>query len=444
MLVLPVLSFLYWTLSLSPATAFSTPKSSVGRIPLTQQFVSTVDDPEDTFIDGVKIGKYCPSGEPDPPPPLKAPLPKGWKGGFRDSHPKFNYPRLQPDLGSLKMMDNMANIDKLTRQLKIEWPWFSWQRDLGDETTRSYVRFAEYISRIGYDDTGRVWSIICPQQGVKMGSLGEANVEITVTGCRGWIDEKERTLAVDMGVIGQIWFSGDPTKNKNLMALKNFMYNKLVDFPLQKSDSIRVRTNEKGNPRQPVFRIKNGIDQTYLNPSFAEPWDEAFTAVNIAVQIGDVMKNEGVSDEHTEIVDDFNQMIMDVFNANMGNMLKQKNVLSWNIFTKEPTIVNTTEWRDHAEEWRLSLEKNHTDPAGIRSKTADRYFDGTYVHKETIKEGIEKTVPILSSFLGKYLNEAVAEKRIEDPDDPYTKFDHDILLVMMKVGEVAMKVDKFL
>ena len=81
-------------------------------------------------------------------------------------------------------------------------------------------------------------------------------------------------------------------------------------------------------------------------------------AVTLAVQIGDVMKNEGVSDENKEMVDDFNQMLVNVYNTNCGNMLRQKNVLSWNIFTKEPTIVHTTEWRDHAEEWRHEINQD--------------------------------------------------------------------------------------
>ena len=72
-------------------------------------------------------------------------------------------------------------------------------------------------------------------------------------------------LAAEMGVMGQIWISTDPNDNKYLMALSNFMGAKM-DFPFQKSHSIRVATHEQGNPRQDVFRVKNGICQDYLNP----------------------------------------------------------------------------------------------------------------------------------------------------------------------------------
>ena len=67
--------------------------------------------------------------------------------------------------------------------------------------------FANDISRIGYDDTGRIWSIICPQQGAVVNRIGAINVEVTVTGQRGWVDEKNRELAADMTVEGKIWFS---------------------------------------------------------------------------------------------------------------------------------------------------------------------------------------------------------------------------------------------
>ena len=38
-------------------------------------------------------------------------------------------------------------------------------------------------------------------------SLGSLNVEVTVTGNRGWVDETTKEIAVDMGVVGKIWFA---------------------------------------------------------------------------------------------------------------------------------------------------------------------------------------------------------------------------------------------
>ncbi|MDG1532587.1 MAG: hypothetical protein P8Q99_14710 [Paracoccaceae bacterium] len=40
----------------------------------------------------------------------KTPAP-GWVGGFEESNPDFAYPK--PDLSSLKMLDNLANINLL-------------------------------------------------------------------------------------------------------------------------------------------------------------------------------------------------------------------------------------------------------------------------------------------------------------------------------------------
>ena len=73
--------------------------------------------------------------------------------------------------------------------------------------------FAHDISRLGYDDAGRVWSIICPQQGVCVPDITCLNVEVTVTGQRGWADETTREMAADMSVVGKIWFT--PASHQN-------------------------------------------------------------------------------------------------------------------------------------------------------------------------------------------------------------------------------------
>ncbi|MDA0310667.1 MAG: hypothetical protein O2992_00945 [Gemmatimonadetes bacterium] len=44
----------------------------------------------------------------------QAGVPPGWVGGFDKSDPAFLYP--DPDLSSLLMLRNMANINLLTRQ----------------------------------------------------------------------------------------------------------------------------------------------------------------------------------------------------------------------------------------------------------------------------------------------------------------------------------------
>ena len=80
----------------------------------------------------------------------------------------------------------MDNLPRLKRQVDVLWPEFSWETVPGDPGSRCYEMFAPDISRLGYDAAGRVWSIICPQQGSYSPTLGSLNVEVTVTGQRGW------------------------------------------------------------------------------------------------------------------------------------------------------------------------------------------------------------------------------------------------------------------
>ena len=47
-------------------------------------------------------------------------IPPGWVGGFAQSNPAFAYP--SPDLTSLPLLQNMANIDLLDRQQAVLWP----------------------------------------------------------------------------------------------------------------------------------------------------------------------------------------------------------------------------------------------------------------------------------------------------------------------------------
>ena len=129
-----------------------------------------------------------------------------WIGGFAQSNPAFAYPN--PDLSSLPLLDNMANIDSLDRQQAIVWPEFSWETQKGSaDPKRCFQMFAPDISRVGYTNTGRIYSIICPQQGVCFDSIGCMNIEVTVTGQRGWVDENSKLLAGDLTVEGKIWFS---------------------------------------------------------------------------------------------------------------------------------------------------------------------------------------------------------------------------------------------
>lgn len=318
-------------------------------------------------------------------PDKYAAIPSGWKGGFAESNPAFAYPN--PNLTSLPMLDNMANIDLLQRQQGVEWPEFSWETQKGSiDPMRCFQMFASYISRLGYTDTGRIYSIICPQQGIWIDGLGCLNVEVTVTGQRGWVDETNKELAADMTVEGKIWFSPSAKQKPFVKLLWTMFKNSSLPFPSDKANAIIVTTHKSGNPDQPVFPVRTGETKLFKSPDFAlHP--EAWAVGNVEVEIGPI-KRTGNAD-----VDGFNDLIMKVFNLGSGNMLQPGNLLSWNVWFTEPKLVDREEWRTHAERWRKSIDEDHGSPFG--NGTIAKYFDGTpfnpvaEVMAETIEEIID-------------------------------------------------------
>lgn len=301
------------------------------------------------------------------PPEQTATIPPGWAGGFAASDPAFAYPT--PNLTSLPMLDNLANINLLQRQQAVLWPEFSWETEMGDaDPKRCFQMFAPDISRLGYTDTGRVYSIICPQQGACSAAVGCMNVEVTVTGQRGWANETNKELAADMTVEGKIWFS--PSAQQNFLV--KLLWRKFADsdlpFPSDKANAIRVTTHLPGNSAQPIFSLLKGETTEFTAPPFAKHSD-AWNVGNLSVQIGPIVKT-GNGD-----VDTFNTLIMDLFNLASGNMLQSGNVLTWNVWFTEPSLVNNQEWADHAEKWRQSIDADHGCPDG--NGTPARYFDGS-------------------------------------------------------------------
>lgn len=336
--------------------------------------------------------------------PSKTPAP-GWMGGFSTSNPGFAYP--DPDLSSLPMLDNMANIPLLQRQLDVLWPEFSWQTVPGDENSRCYQMFAPDISRAGYTALGRVYSIICPQQGSWSPTLGDLNIEVTVTGNRGWVDESTATLdadlvAVDMNVTGKIWF-GPVAKTRFVYKLLEMIFlHEGLPFPLDKAHAIQVTLHRVGDLQEPTIAVRSGISQAFPNPPFALHDAEAWAVANVAVEIGPIIKH-GVA-----MVDDFNQLVMDVFNLASGNLLSPGNVLTWNVWLDAPTLVDQVEWAEHAAYWRHSLDTGHGSPDG--PGTAPRYFDGRPfspfgaaledTERALIQAFLRKHVPRLAAIAG--------------------------------------------
>jgi hypothetical protein len=310
----------------------------------------------------------------------------GWIGGFAQSNPAFAYP--EPDLSSLPMLRNMDNIDKLQRQQAVLWPEFSWETIPGDPKSRCFQMFAPDISRLGYTDEGRVYSIICPQQGTCSPSFGCLNVEVSVTGQRGWVDETSRTMAADMTVEGKIWFSPS-AKDKDIVKLFRYLFDTAgLDFPLNKDHAIRVTTHHRGAPDRPIFPVRAGVADLFESPEFAKH-PEAWDVANVEVEIGPIVQ------AGNPFVDEFNALVMEVFNLASGNLLTAGNLLSWNVYFTAPQVVDQQEWRDHAEKWRRSIDADHGSPDG--PGTNPRYFNGDrfYPAEEVLQAEYEKIVAFL-------------------------------------------------
>jgi len=240
---------------------------------------------------------------------------------------------------------------------------------------------------------GKVYSIICPQQGFCSPNLGSMNVEVTVTGNRGWANESNKELAADMSVVGKIWFSPSATKNKLVKEFWDYFEAEKLPFPSSKANAIIVETFKPGEPDQVLFPLTIGSSTDFPIPAFAKHEGVSWTLGHLGVEIGPIRKT-GV-----EKVDKFNQFIMDIFNVASGNMLKEGNTLTWNVWFTAPELVDTQEWADHAERWRTSINADHGSPEG--PGTVARHFDGSPFLP--LKELIEAELPNILNFRKNHL-----------------------------------------
>jgi hypothetical protein len=327
-----------------------------------------------------------------------AAIPAGWVGGFAESNPAFAYPN--PDLSSLPILGNMDNIDLLQRQQSVDCPEFSWETIPGNPASRCFQMFAPDISRLGYTNAGRIYSIICPQQGFCSPSVGCLNVEVTVTGQRGWIIEGgnpgERQVAADMTVEGKIWFSPSALNNWKTKLLRALFERVKRPFPFNKENAIRVTTFKPDSPNQPIFPIRFGENTAFESPEFAKH-PEAWAVGHLGVQIGTIKETDST------LVNDFNTLIMSIFNRASGNMLKKDNVLSWNLWFKSPALVDQQEWSEHAALWRESINADHGSPGG--EGTIPRYFDGTPLRP--VERALESEEAEISAFFETHLHEII-------------------------------------
>jgi hypothetical protein len=285
--------------------------------------------------------------------------PEGWVGGFGTPNPS-----------SLPMLMNMDNINLLERQQKVVWPEFSWDSEPGEaDPKKCFQMFAPDISRLGYTNEGRVYSIICPQQGYATKNFGSLNVEVTVTGNRGWVDETNKTVGAEMKVTGKIWFAPSSYDHKLVKLIKSYFNLRSLPFPGDKAHAIEVQTFKPGFPDVKEFPLVTGPSTNFDIPEFAKHKEISWSMGSLGVQIG-AIKPTGV-----EKVDKFNQLVLDIFNMAGGNMLKEGNILYWNVWFTTPELVNQKEWENHAKFWRDSIQVDHGAPDGLGTKP--RYFDGT-------------------------------------------------------------------
>jgi len=337
-----------------------------------------VKDAGTVLLDTKKEGKIIENAKENTPPiklqvslandklrPLVNPKAvDGWVGGFEGENEDFAYPN--PDLSSLEMKQNRTNIDKLTRQQKVLWPEFSWESKPGaKDPERCYQMFAPDISRLGYTDDGRVYSIICPQQGVYSKHFGSMNVEVTVTGNR--------------------------KKHVRFIA-EHFLKNKLK-FPSSKENAITIKTHNPGHPDQPIFPLRRGSSTNFPIPDFAKHEGIAWTLGHLGVEMGDIVQTD------SPIVNDFNQLVLDIFNMVGGNMLQKGNVLTWNVWFTAPELVDQEEWAKHTEVWRQSIDSDHGSPDG--EGTDARFYDGTPF--EPVKEVFIHESMKIAQFLANHL-----------------------------------------
>jgi len=359
---------------------------------------------------------------------------------FLKDHPECDYP--DPDLSSLTPTGNMDNIGLLTRHMKIKWPQFSWQVIDGDEKTRLYQKFCEDISRVGYDQHGQIWSIICPQFGDNLANpthdhignknlskmIGEGNVEVTVTGVRGWIDEGKGHLSADVSAEGKMWFTSKNNRIAN--ALGNFMGN-CGNFPFVKGKAVVIPLHAENIRNRPLSRFKNGSDPNVTEPVFTQHKEEAKMVGHISMQVGNAIPVEGRNAGNINAV---NELLVDIGNLRFGNMMAAGKIIKWNIWLDQPEDVNRTEWQNHAEHWRDSLELDGVTPVELKGESNFQLTDGSIVHPMNIllKHKVATEVELLCAWVRKHISPSSAMARIDVKDDPFTQEDRNVLLDLLK------------
>ena len=174
-----------------------------------------------------------------------------------------------------------------------------------------------------------------------------------------------------------------------------------LNFPFNKENAIVIKTSSPGNPEQPIFSLTKNQTQEFKIPEFAQHNGTAWSVAHLGVQIGKIEVNP----TEEEIVKDFNELILYAFNVATGNMLKEGNNLTWSVWFTAPELVNQTEWQNHAECWRHSIDVDNTSPDGNGS--IKRYYDGSPFNpfEELLKEELQKVCAFMEKHIPKLKEE---------------------------------------
>lgn len=325
----------------------------------------------------------------------------GWIGGFKKSLPGNG------DISKLDMLYNTTNHNKITRQLKVLWPEFSWNTT-GDwnksNNNRVYQRMAKDMSRFGYDNTGKIYNIICPQFGVDT-PIGTIVNEIQVTQVKGWLDEEALRNGTDwmsgkIKVQARIWFEQSEVKNNRLLRkLMDLAHDMGYPFPTSKANALLIKTKDAYTGSE-FIDIKSGYAKKYAkkySPEFTKHESSdpeldkemdcpgctpASGVCHLQARIDDTI-SFGDPDQ-----DDMNQFIINIMNITMRNMFIKGNVLSWNINVNNPESVDLKEWKHHNEFWQRSIgdvsSVSHTGASSLKNKNGDTIQYGKITIKSVL------------------------------------------------------------
>ena len=313
--------------------------------------------------------KYCTSG--------KYILP-GFRGGYRQlvENGKLDEQNGIPGVGSLVSLHNTTNFDRITRQMKVFWPEFNWSNK-GDNmyprwdgtprqiknNIRIHKMFAKDISRVAYDDTGKIYNIICPQVGSVIQNVGIFNLEVTVTEVKGWIDETELDKVdgkwIDGYIVvkGKVWISHP---HKSLKFIMDACESIGMDFPSSKSNAIVINTYDPVTNKKEL-RITPGYSP-YIGeiPDFTK--HELVNNQPIREQARNVCYLTAMAHEfekgHSISYNNICQIIMELYWLGSNNVMKPGSGLTWNINAAGPFPVDINEYTEHNSYWRKSLENS--------------------------------------------------------------------------------------